>query len=210
MLFFWGNPLAFNQAYRWRQLLGGDLAVTGLTFAFAGPSPFGPERLQGAAPILAVELRNQFFGTAPAGPEFTGTVLSSPFVLGQPWLVVPFAGYPTANGNGLRLRLVDDQGRTVGDEIGCPGPNQDGIAYWLVDVRPHQGRSAKLVLYDGRTDTEAWVAVAPPIPTDNPELAAALAQRLQGETHGSMHTSLGIVAVVSFLCVFFAWWNRRR
>jgi len=210
LLFFWGNPLAFNQVYRWQQLLGGKKAVTGLTFEFATAAPFGPERLQGAAPIMPETLRNQFFGTAPAGPELTGTVLSSVFVLREPWLVVPFAGYPTANGNGLRLRLVDEQGRKVGEEIGCPGPNQDGIAYWLVDVRPHQGRRAKLVLYDGRTDTEAWVAAAPPIPTDNPELAAALAQGLQGETHGSMHTSLGLIALVAFLCAFLAWWNRPR
>ena len=184
--------------------------MTGLTFAFAGPSPFGPERLQGAAPILPVALRNQFYGTAPAGPELTGTVLSSPFILSKPWLVVPYAGYPVGHGNGLRLRLVGDQDVTVGDEIGCQGPNSEGISYWSVDVRTHIGRRAQLVLYDGRSDTEAWVAAAPPVPTDSPELAAALAQRLQSETHVSLHTSLGIIALVSFISAGVAWWNRRR
>ncbi len=208
-LFFWTNPLAFEQKYRWRQLLGGDQALTGLNYAFVTVSPFGPERLQGAAPLLPVELRNQFFGTAPAGPEFTGTVLSSPFILSKPWLVVPYAGYPTSHGNGLRLRIVGDHAGKE-EEIGCPGPNQDGIAYWPVDVRALAGRQARLVLYDGRSDTNAWVAVAAPIPADDPELAGALAQRLQNETHGSLHASLGIIALVSYLGAFVAWWNRRR
>lgn len=209
-LFAWPDPLSFNAEYRWRQLLGGSQAVAGLRFEFAGKSSFGSERLQGAAPILPEVLRNQFYGTAPAGPEFTGTVLSSSFVLSKPWLVVPYAGYPVGNGNGLRLRIVDEQGRTMGNEIGCPGPNSTGVAYWSVDVRTQLGRRAQLVLYDGRTDTEAWVAAAPPIPTDNPGLAAALAQRLQSETLGSMHTSLGIIALVSTICAVVAWWNRQK
>ena len=209
-LFAWNHPLAFNPEFRWRQLLGGDQAVTGLTFAFVGPSPFGPERLQGAAPILSVALRNQFFGTAPAGPELTGTVLSSSFVLSKPWLVVPYAGYPVGNGNGLRLRIVDEKGAAMADEIGCPGPNTTGIGYWPVDVRSHLGRRAQLVMYDGRTATEAWLAVAPPVPADSPELANRLAQGLQNEDHAGLHSSLGIIALVSYLGAFVAWWNRRR
>ena len=209
-LFAWNHPLVFNPEFRWRQLLGGDQAVTGLTFAFVGPSPFGPERLQGAAPILPVALRNQFFGTAPAGPEFTGTVLSSPFVLGKPWLVVPYAGYPVGHGNGLRLRIVNDQGAAIADEIGCSGPNSTEISYWPVDVRSHVGRRAQLVMYDGRADTEAWLAAAPPVPTDSPELATRLAQGLQNEAHAGLHSSLGIIALVSYLGAFVSWWNRRR
>ena len=209
-LFWWSNPLAFDPVYRWHQLLGGDHAVSGLTFEFVTPSPYGPERMQGALPLRPVELRDQFFGTAPDGPGLTCTALSSPFVLSQPWLVVPYAGYPVGNGNGLRLRLVDDQGGKDGEEIGCPGPNQDGIAYWPVDVRAHLGRHARLVLYDGRTDTEAWVAAAPPIPSDSPELAATLTRRLEKEKYASMHASLGVIALVSFLSAFLAWWNRRR
>jgi hypothetical protein len=209
LLFSWGDPLNFNQENRWRQLLGGDQALTGLTFAFAGPSPFGSERLQGAAPIQPVTLRNQFYGTAPAGPELTCTVVSSTFALKHAWLVVPYAGYPVGHGNGLRLRILDAGGGAVVEELGCPGPNIDGIAYWPVDVRAHQGRQAQLVLYDGRSDTEAWVAAAPPIPADSAELAASLAQRLQGETHAGMHTALAIMALVAFGCALMIWWRRR-
>jgi hypothetical protein len=159
---------------------------------------------------MPVALRNQFFGTAPAGPGFTGTVLSSSFVLSKPWLVVPYAGYPVGHGNGLRLRIVNEQGAAVADEIGCPGPNSVGTAYWPVDVRPHLGQRAQLVMYDGRTDTEAWLAVAPPVPADSPELASGLAQGLRNEAHAGLHTSLGIIALVSYLGAFVSWWNRRR
>ncbi len=204
----WNSPLAFDRNSRWQELLGGNAAITGVTFAFTTPSEFGPERLQGAAPLSPIEVRNRFYGTAPAGPAFTGTVLSSPFVLTKPRLVVPIAGYPTGDGNGLRLRLLDANGEWHGEEIGCPGPNQDGIAYWMVDVTAHVGRSARLVLYDGRAGVQGWVAAAPPIPTDNPALAAQLAQRLQLETHGRLHASLGVIALVSFL-VAFAFWRSR-
>ncbi len=209
-LFIWSNPLAFDKEYRARQLLGGDQALANFTFAFVDDSTFGPERLQGAAPLMPVALRNRFYGTAPAGPGFTGTALSSPFILHQSWLVVPYAGYPTSNGNGLRLRIVDERGAAIGDEIGCPGPNLEGIAFWSVDVRPYLNQRAQLVLYDGRTDTEAWVAVAPPIPTDTPELATQLTRRLHRETHGPLHATLGVIALVAWLSAILIWWNRRR
>lgn len=209
-LFLWPDPLVFNREFRWHQLLGGGQALTGLSFHFATPAPFGPERLQGAAPIAPVELRNQFYGTAPAGPELTCTVLSSPFVLTKPWLVVPYAGYPVANGNGLRLQLLDEPGLSVVTEIGCPGPNLDGIGYWPVETRAHLGRKVRLVLYDGRTDTEAWVAAAPPIPTDSPVLAATLARRLQREKHAGLHASLAVIAALAFGGWFVARYRRLR
>lgn len=197
-LIIWSDPLAFNREFRWRQLLGGEQALTGLTFQFATPSPFGPERIRGAAPIEPMELRIQFFGTAPEGPQLTGIVHSSPFVIAKPWLVVPYSGYPVGNGNGLRLQLLDETGSKMISEIGCTEPNIDGIGYWTVDVRAHLGRKVRLVLYDGRTDTEAWVAVAPPIPSDRPELAVSLNQRLQLEKHAGLHASLVVMAAIAF------------
>lgn len=210
MMLVWANPFAFDRAHRWQQLLGGKHALTNLTFAFAGAAPFGPERLQGAAPIMPESLRNQFYGTAPAGPELTCTVLSSPFVLTTPWLVVPYSGYPVGHGNGLRLRIVDDRDQQVGVEIGCDGPNLDDIGYWVVDVRKHQGSRARLVLYDGRTDTEAWVAAAPPIPTQDPGLAETLARRLQNEKHASSHAATAVIALVALICTIVSWFGRRR
>lgn len=210
LVFSWPDPLSFSPDYRWNQVLGGKQAIQNLTFEFAAPTPFGPERLQGAAPLRPPVLRNQFFGTAPAGPELTCTVLSSPFAITKPLLVVPYAGYPVGNGNGLRVRIVDEEGRKVGDEIGCPGPNLDGIGFWLVNLRAHLGRKARLVLYDGRTDTEAWVAAAPPIPTESAGLADTLARRLKQEQHANVHTGLAVVAVVALLGAIISWWYRRR
>lgn len=209
-LFLWRHPLTFDREFRWRQALGGAAALPDLSFVFATPSPFGPERLQGAAPLSPVELRNRFFGTAPAGPNLTATVLSSPFRLTHPWMVVPYAGHPTAHGNGLRLQILDDSGREVVTEIDCPGPNLDRVAYWTAPTRAHLGRLARLVLYDGRTDTEAWVAVAPPIPTDDPELAVSLARRLQQEEHAGLHASLAAIALVALAGSVVAWRGRRR
>jgi hypothetical protein len=209
-LFIWSNPLVFDRGLRWRQMLGGDQALTGLTFRFATAAPFGPERLQGAAPLEPVELRNQFFGTAPAGPGLTCTALSSAFTLTKPWLVVPYGGYPVGNGNGLRLQIMDEGGQTMVTEIGCDGPNLDGIGYWPVETRAYLGRKARLVLYDGRTDTEAWVAAAPPIPSDNPELATSLAQRLQNEKHAGLHASLAVIGAIALAGWLLAWRDRRR
>jgi drug/metabolite transporter superfamily protein YnfA len=203
------NPLTLDPVQRWQRWLGGEEALSGLAFSFTTPAAFGPEHLQGAAPLLPENLRNQFYGTAPAGPELTCTVVSSPFELTQSWLVVPYAGYPVGHGNGLRLRLIDDHGERIGEEIGCPGPNGDGIAYWVVDTRKLVGRRAQLVLYDGRTETEAWVAAAPPIPTDRPQLAVTLAEGLRNESHASAHASLGLIALVSFICVGLGWMRHR-
>lgn len=209
LMLAWSDPFSFNRERRWQRLLGGADAIKNLSFAFVGPSSFGPERLQGAAPILPEVLRNQFFGTAPEGPGFTGTVISSPFKISTPWLIVPYAGYPVGHGNGLRLRLLDERGRDTAEELGCHGPNLDGIAYWVVDVRKQQNRQARLVLYDGRTDTEAWIAAAPPIAADDASLAESLAEDLKDEAHASAHSTLGLITFVAFLCAVFSWPTRR-
>jgi drug/metabolite transporter superfamily protein YnfA len=201
--FIWAGPFALDREKRWERVFGSQ-AVSGLVFDFVTPSEFGPERLQGAAPLLPEILRNQFYGTAPQGPGFTGTVVSSPFTLTQPWLIVPYAGYPTAHGNGLRLRMLDSAGQDTTEEIGCPGPNHDDIEFWLVDARPHQGRKVRLVLYDGRDATDGWIAVAPPIPATEPALAETLKQRLRSERHAGTLVSLCVIALVATACGIFS------
>ncbi|MFM1852122.1 MAG: hypothetical protein RIS54_1806 [Verrucomicrobiota bacterium] len=207
----WSNPFRFDVESRWRDAIGGDAALPGVTFAFAGPSEFGPERLQGAAPLTPPILRNLFHGTAPAGPTFTGVVVSAPFTLQSPWLVVPYAGYPTGHGNGLRLRLLDAHSADTSEEIGCPGPGGDRIRFWTVDTSRLQGRQARLVLYDGRTDTEAWVAVAPPVPTTDPQLAGVLTQQLIREQQGATRVTLWVITLVAVGGLLASWrYNRFR
>lgn len=206
----WTNPLLFDAAQRWQRCLGSDDAIKDVRFYFAGATDFGPERLQGAAPVLPVLLRNQLYGTAPAGPELTNVVLSTPFVLTKPWLVVPYSGYPVASGNGLRVRIVDAQNQPVGDEIGCNGPNTDSVLFWTIDTHALIGKRAQLVLYDGRTADQGWVAVAPPIPTSDPALAQDLTRRLGEEQRAPVRIAVAVIAGVALLSALLGWLAQRR
>ncbi len=175
-------PFEFRQEQRWRNIIAPPDAVENMTFAFAGDAPlFPPERLVGAARLDPPALRNLFFGTHPEGPEQTGTVLGSPFRITHRWFIVPHAGYPVSHGNGLRIRIENAAGQTIAHEVGCPGPNPGHIGFWAADLGEYAGHYGRVVLYDGRTETDAWVAVAPPIASDSPELAAQLAHRLDLE-----------------------------
>ncbi|MFI5335711.1 MAG: hypothetical protein ACHQ5A_02945 [Opitutales bacterium] len=198
LLFCWPDPFTFRQTSRWKQLILPPGSVGPLTYAFVGPAPLPVERLQGAAPLSPPELRDLFCGTAPEGPGLTGTILSSPFTITTPWLVVPHAGFPVGNGNGLRIRVYEADGRTF-TEVACEGPNPPEIAFWTTDVRSYQGRTARLVLYDGRTETEAWVAAAPPIATRDSSLAARLTARRRMEQLAPAHQALGWIALVAGL-----------
>ena len=76
-------------------------------------------------------------------------------------------------------------------------------------MRPYRGKQARLVLYDGRADTEAWVAAAPPIPTDDPALAARLATALERERIAPAHDALGVVALAA-TGLLAGWFFARR
>jgi len=170
---------------------------------------YEPDRLIGAALVDPPELRALFTGTHPEGPELTCTAVGRSFPVYAPWIVVPHAGWPIAHGNGLRLRIEEPDGLFI-TEVECLGPNPTGIGFWTADVRDFAGKMARLVLYDGRTGKEAWVAAAPPIATQDPALATALTRRLQRERLHSLHSSLGVLALVSSLGGCLAWWINRH
>jgi hypothetical protein len=193
---------------RWHQLLGGDDAIQGMTFDFAQPTGFPAERIIGAAPLGPVELRNRLRGTAPAGPALTCTIYSSAFTVTKDWLIIPYAGYPIGVGNGLRVQLLTPDETAVEREIDCLPPNLEGLGCHAVDLKSVRGRRVRLVLYDGRVDTEAWVAVAPPIPADSPELAATLARRAQAERYSALPFSFAAIGLVALGGAFVAF--RRR
>lgn len=197
-LLFWSQPVFTDRDARWVRLLGGDAALQGMTFHFSQDSGFPDERIQGAAPVGPVELRNRLHGTAPAGPALTCTIFSSPFTVRKDWLIIPYAGHPIGVGNGLRVQLLSPDGHHVEREIECLAPNRDGLGFFPVDLKSVRGRVVRLVLYDGRVDTEAWVAVAPPIPADTPELATNLARQVQFEQHSSLPFALLVIGVCSF------------
>ena len=208
LMLFWPDPVTFEQNVRWSGSIRPAGSIPAMTFTFAQPSSFPDNRLIGAAPISPPELRNLFCGTAPEGPALTGTILSSRFKISTPWLVVPHAGYPVSHGNGLRIRIEESDGRTL-TEIGHQGPNPQEIAFWTVDVRQYAGRTARLVLYDGRTGTDAWVAAAPPIATGDPSLAVKLADRMKLERLAPAHLSLGWTALAAVLLLIGLVWTDR-
>lgn len=194
---FWINPSLMNRDARWHQLLGGDDAIQGMTFDFSQPTEFPPERIVGAAPLGPVELLKRLRGTAPAGPALTCTIFSSAFTVTKDWLIIPYAGYPIGVGNGLRVQLLAPDETGVEREIDCLPPNLEGLGYHAVDLKSVRSRRVRLVLYDGRVDTEAWVAVAPPIPADSPELATVLARRVQAERDSALPLSFAVIGLVA-------------
>lgn len=210
LLFYWPDPFTFDPSARWRQLLlpPGNVAPLDVQIT-AGSQVYEPDRLIGAALIDPPELRALFTGTHPEGTALTCTAVGRAFPVYAPWLVVPHAGWPVANGNGLRLRIEEADGKFI-TEVECMGPNPQGIGFWTADVRDYAGKMARLVLYDGRTGTEAWVAAAPPIATQDAALATALSRRMQREQLRPLHTSLGVLALISILGGCLAWWGNRR
>jgi len=207
-LCFWMSPVLMDRDTRWHQLLGGDEAIQGMTFDFSQPTEFPPERIIGAAPLSPVELRNRLRGTAPAGPAMTCTIYSSPFTVDKDWLIIPYAGYPVGVGNGLRVQLFTPDESGVEREIDCLPPNLEGLGFHAVDLKAVRGRQVRLVLYDGRVDTEAWVAVAPPIPADSPELAATLARRVLEERYSALPFSFAIIGLVALGGAVFTYRKR--
>ena len=210
LLFYWPHPFTFNPSTRWRLLLlpPGNMAPLDVQIT-TGSKIYEPDRLIGAALIDPPELRALFTGTHPEGPALTCTAIGRVFPVHTPWIVVPHAGWPIAHGNGLRLRIEEPDGRVI-TEVECMGPNPHGIGFWTADVRDYAGKMARLVLYDGRTGTEAWVAASPPIATQNADLATVLSRRMQREHLRSLHTSLGVLALISTLGGCLAWRSNRR
>ena len=176
LLFLWPRPFEFRLERRWAPFLRPPGTLTGMSFHIVTDTTYPRDNLEGGAALWPEKFRNIFSGTHIDGPAFTGAAEGTPFRLDSPWYVVPYAGYPLSPGNGLRLRIANAMGDTL-EELQCPGPNPGpgpaDIGFWAIDARPYAGRTARLVLYDGRTDAEGWVAVAPPQPSKDGEPAAA-------------------------------------
>jgi len=210
LVFAWPDPFTFDLTERWHRFYNPPGSTGPLQLRIVqGSQEIPDEYLVAAAPLSPLAVRLQFGGTNPGSTAFTCTAWSKVFPVRSPWFVVPIAGWPTANGNGLRLRIEEPDGRFI-TEVDCPGPNSADIGYWTADVRAYAGKQARLVLYDGRTDTEAWVAAAPPIATDDPALAARMAAALPMEQIAAAHGALGCLAVASAALLAFSLALRRR
>ncbi|MBI2813983.1 MAG: hypothetical protein HYX71_06840 [Opitutae bacterium] len=209
LVFCWPDPLTFDQEERWRRFFNPPGAVGPLELHIVSSSePLPDEHLFGAVPLSPPAVRFQFSGTNPGTPAFTCTAWSKPFPIRTAWFIVPYTGSPVAHGNGLRLRIEEPDGGFIA-EVGCPGPNTNEIAYWAADVRRYAGRQARLVLYDGRTDTDAWVGAAPPIAAPDPSLAPRMRAAFEWETTAHAHHALARLSGAAFL-VLAVWWIAGR
>ena len=198
LVFLWPKPLEFSAAKRWQALLAPPGTVAGLTFHVTTETTYPKDNLAGGAALWPDDFRNFFYGTLIGGADFTGIAQSSRFPITTPWLIIPFAGYPVSAGNGLRVSIEDADGQRL-EEIGCPGPNPADIDFWAVDVRAFSGRFARVMLYDGRKETESWVAAAPPQPAGSPDLADVHRRDRAAEPTRFGQNSLGIIALASLL-----------
>lgn len=205
----WPRPLAWSQAERWESLLVPPGALTDLTYTFATATDYPPSRLEGAARLHPESLRNLFFGTHLDGPGFTGTARSASFKLDAPWLVVPFAGYPASAGNSLALVIEGSLGLPAAT-LRCDRANPRDLAFWAVDVGAYRGRTAHLVLEDGRTDDEGWLAVAPPRPAADGREAARREDAWDAERTIAARGTLALGFLVSLAGLGAALLSARR
>ena len=198
LVLLWPRPLEFSAEKRRRELLAPASAVKDLSFRItSGPSPASGS-VNGGAALWPDALRAHFCGTLIGSAGFTGTVESSTFGLTSPWLIIPFAGFPVSAGNGLYLRIEDASGNTL-KEFVFTGTNPAELDFWTLDVREFKGLSARVVLYDGRADTESWVAVAAPQRTSDPEQAAVNRLERAEEPTRFGQNSLALMAIASAL-----------
>lgn len=199
LVFGWEDPLEFSAEARWKKLLQPADSIGLLAWHFETASTALPaSRLAGAAPLLrSAEIRN-FTGTAADGGEFRCTAVSERFPLSAPELIVPLAGFPTSVGNGVRLRIEDANGVIV-TELAYTGPNPVHVGIWSINLKPYTGRFGRLVLLDGRADTENWLAVTPPIRAASSNTANDFRRHLARERIAPAHTSLALLACVGTL-----------
>lgn len=210
LLFLWPKPLEFSFANRLKPLLTPPGTVTDLSFRIITATNYPKDNLTGGASLWPEDFRNQFYGTHIDGPAFTGTAESSVFPLNSPWLVLPLAGFPASSGNALRVQIENGAGAALAT-FDYSGPNPAVIGFWAIDVRTYQGKSARIILTDGRNDNEGWVATGPPQPANRPEAAQDHARAWSYERTRSGHDSLAVLAGMAlFLSVLTAIQTRKK
>ncbi len=192
-LFLWQHPLLFGEVARKTKILQASGTIAPLRYEFIGSSAFSPDRIVGAADVTPGDVRNLFHG-----PVDLGRVRSNSFHLITPRLIVPFAGHPTAPGMALQVVVEDGKGSTV-HVYACADAAVADVNFWELDVSGNQKRSAYLMLADGSSEPNGWIAAAPPQYAWNPGQGAVRTQAWAGETHASAHATLGLVGALSLL-----------
>lgn len=208
-LLLWPRPAAWNQEERWGKLLFPATPLRDVAMRFDGTTAYPDDRLWGAAALTPESLRNMFRGTHVDGPGFTGRVVGDAFRLESPWLVVPFAGYPIAPGNGLALVIEDGTPGREPTRLSCAIPVRRDLGFWVIDVGAYRGKSARLEIVDGRTGEEGWLAVAPPQAFPDELAAARVGAAWNAERTLAARRTLAAAAAVGLLGLLATAFRRR-
>ena len=203
----WQHPATFDRKERLRHLFlpagaGANLTALQFTRGDGNDHPNVPAAA-GALETMPPETRAFGYGTRlPVNPDFRGILHSQSFRVSAPFLVIPFTGFPCANGNGLRWRFFNPttQKETWISYLGPnPGANWD---VWTIESAAHLGEEATLYLYDGREDESGWVGVGQPTQTQDGRFGSEWLSLVRSERTDSALRALAGLSVLSLLLGF--------
>lgn len=206
----WPRPFAWDAIERRDALVYPATPLRELRYEFVTETSYPVDRLDGAANLSPESLRNLFVGTHLDGPDFTGTVRSQPFTLNSSWLVIPVAGFPAAPDNSLTLVVEAGPLGAAAAAVRCDLPAPRDVGFWAIEVGAWRGRAARLVLRDGRTTDQGWIAVAPPQPVESSAAAARRAAAWEAERSVAVRPTLLAALAVALIGVAAGLMSARR
>ena len=197
----WESPGVFNRSERLRRLFFPEragIAFTALEFQRGDGSEHPMiAAAAGALETMPPDSRAFGYGTRlPVAPDFRGILHSQAFVVRTRYLIIPFSGYPCANGNGLRWRFFNPatkEEKWVSYVGSNPGVNWD---MWSIEAADYRGSEASLYLFDGREDESGWVGVGRPAQADE-NFSARWIALLRQERADSAHVAMAGLAAAS-------------
>ena len=107
---------------------------------------------QGEAPLVR-------YGSWSGDADRTGTFISAPLTVREPYLVVPIIGYPSRSGNRLSIEAADNSAVVATYDGLNP---REKWERWVVYVGALQGREVRIVAVDGTRGWGGWLGIGEP------------------------------------------------
>ncbi len=132
-------------------------------FALVDPAaPAVPGAKFTGAAFLVPGNTAEWFGTYVGGDAFTGSVVSTDFLLEGVSLGIPILGYPNSPGNELALEVIEAGGHPVATLSYDRSNPREAPGMWNPRIAGWRGHTARLRLVDGQTGPGGWLAVGTP------------------------------------------------